>query len=111
MTTAMCEYLEDMGMSPANATRYTSLLVDQRGIGGSESPWAFPTMETLAKDVVEVLDHLGWTDDRSIHVVGHSMGGMAAEELLMFSLPKYRFVQNIDLRLSRLCFLPLGLHR
>lgn len=32
----------------------------------------------MARDVVVLLDHVGWTDARSVHVVGRSLGGMVA---------------------------------
>jgi pimeloyl-ACP methyl ester carboxylesterase len=35
----------------------------------------------MAKDVIEVLDHLGWTEQRQVNVVGVSMGGMISLEL------------------------------
>jgi len=39
----------------------------------------------VAKDTLEVLDHLGWTEDKSVHLVGHSMGGMIAPEMALLS--------------------------
>lgn len=39
-------------------------------------------MKDLASDVVDLLDKLEWTEDRSIHIVGHSMGGMMAQEIV-----------------------------
>ncbi|KIY70989.1 hypothetical protein CYLTODRAFT_473080 [Cylindrobasidium torrendii FP15055 ss-10] len=35
----------------------------------------------MATDVVALLDNVGWTEPRSVHVVGASMGGMIAQEL------------------------------
>jgi pimeloyl-ACP methyl ester carboxylesterase len=37
----------------------------------------------MAKDIIEVLDHIKWTEERSIHVVGVSMGGMISQELAL----------------------------
>lgn len=36
----------------------------------------------MAKDVVELIDHLGWTGKRELHIIGISMGGMIAQELV-----------------------------
>lgn len=35
----------------------------------------------MAQDLVEVLDHAGWTAQRQVHAVGLSLGGMIAQEL------------------------------
>lgn len=36
----------------------------------------------MAKDVIEIIDHLGWTAERELNVVGISMGGMIAQEIV-----------------------------
>ncbi|KAM3539746.1 hypothetical protein ARSEF1564_007319 [Beauveria bassiana] len=64
-----------------HADQYTMLLLDNRGVGTSDKPLARYTTTEMAADVVEVLDHLGWTAPRSLHVVGLSLGGMIAQEL------------------------------
>lgn len=61
---------------------YTSLLFDNRGIGESDKPLLRYTTSEMAKDTLELLDYVGWTEDRSVHVVGISMGGMIAQELV-----------------------------
>lgn len=33
----------------------------------------------MAEDVICLLDHLGWTEDRELNVVGISLGGMIAQ--------------------------------
>lgn len=64
-----------------HADRYTMLLLDNRGVGASDKPLARYTTTEMAADVVEVLDQIGWTAPRSLHVVGMSLGGMIAQEL------------------------------
>ena len=65
--------------------QYSSLVFDNRGIGESDKPLLRYTTFEMARDVVELLDHVGWTESRSVHVVGISMGGMIAQELVRLS--------------------------
>jgi pimeloyl-ACP methyl ester carboxylesterase len=50
-------------------------------MGGSSKPLMRYTTSDMAKDLIELLDHLGWTGERELHVSGVSMGGMIAQEL------------------------------
>ncbi|KAF2666776.1 alpha/beta-hydrolase [Microthyrium microscopicum] len=61
--------------------KYSCLIIDNRGIGHSDKPWMRYSTSQMAEDIVEVLEHIGWTDRRSLHVTGISMGGMIAQEL------------------------------
>lgn len=36
----------------------------------------------MAEDLIALLDFLGWTEKRSVHVVGLSLGGMIAQGAL-----------------------------
>lgn len=72
------------------AEKYTSLIFDNRGMGESDKPLLRYTTSEMAKDIVELLDHVGWTQARSVHVVGISMGGMIAQELVTLSSPNLR---------------------
>ncbi|KAI8941240.1 hypothetical protein NX059_002473 [Plenodomus lindquistii] len=63
------------------ADRYSSLVLDNRGIGESDKPRFRYSTSEMAKDIIEVIDHLGWTGKRDLHVIGISMGGMIAQEL------------------------------
>ncbi|KAL5114041.1 hypothetical protein ACEQ8H_008097 [Pleosporales sp. CAS-2024a] len=67
--------------------QYSSLVTDNRGIGESDKPTSRYSTSEMAKDIVDVVDHLGWTGKRELHVIGISMGGMIAQEL--------GFVENI----------------
>jgi len=62
------------------AERYTLTSYDNRGIGESDKPGGPYTAGQLADDAAAVLDALGV--DRA-HVVGASLGGMAAQELAL----------------------------
>lgn len=62
--------------------QYSSLVIDNRGIGDSDKPRFRYSTSEMAKDVVEVLDHIGWTRKRELQVIGISMGGMIAQELV-----------------------------
>ncbi|KAF2637164.1 alpha/beta hydrolase-like protein [Massarina eburnea CBS 473.64] len=62
---------------------YSSLIFDNRGIGESDKPLFRYTTSDMARDAVELCDHVGWTGRRELHVIGISMGGMIAQELAM----------------------------
>ncbi|KAH8682748.1 Alpha/Beta hydrolase protein [Xylariales sp. PMI_506] len=61
--------------------RYSVLIMDNRGMGGSDKPLIRYKTSEMARDVVDVLDYVGWTDPRQVHVCGISMGGMISQEL------------------------------
>jgi pimeloyl-ACP methyl ester carboxylesterase len=60
--------------------RYEVVLLDNRGIGGSEAPPGPYTAAEMAEDVLSVLDEAGI---ERAHVVGTSLGGMIAQELVL----------------------------
>ena len=41
----------------------------------------------MAEDVITLLDYIGWKEERGIHIVGTSLGGMIAmgKQHLLFS--------------------------
>ena len=61
---------------------YSCLVLDNRGIGESDKPLMRYSTSEMAKDVIEVVDALGWTAKRDLHIVGVSMGGMIAQEMV-----------------------------
>lgn len=66
-----------------NNTKYQSLIFDNRGMGGSSKPTLrYSTLE-MARDTVDLLNHLSWTQPRQLHIIGVSMGGMIAQELAL----------------------------
>ena len=72
---------KDFGHTEAD--KYTCLVFDNRGMGESDKPILRYTTTEMAKDVIELLDHIGWTSNSSVNVVGMSMGGMIAQELAL----------------------------
>ncbi|KAE8162763.1 Alpha/Beta hydrolase protein [Aspergillus tamarii] len=71
-----------------NASKYTCLVFDNRGVGRSDKPVNYYSTSEMAQDVVDLLSHLGWIDlstpaTRSVHVIGASMGGMISQEVGM----------------------------
>ena len=61
--------------------KYSVLILDNRGIGESDKPLARYTTSDMAQDVIELLDQVGWVDERSVNLVGISLGGMIAQEV------------------------------
>ncbi|MCJ1390896.1 hypothetical protein MMC18_003757 [Xylographa bjoerkii] len=63
------------------SSKYSCLVFDNRGMGESDKPIMRYTTSEMAKDTMEVLNYLGWTSKRELHVIGISMGGMIAQEM------------------------------
>lgn len=61
--------------------QYSVLVMDNRGMGESDKPLARYTTSQMAQDVIEVLDHVGWTKLREVNLVGISLGGMISQEV------------------------------
>lgn len=64
-----------------NGDQYQVAIFDNRGMGESDKPRIRYTTSEMAKDAIELLDFLGWTEERQLNVVGISMGGMISQEL------------------------------
>ncbi|KAK0713980.1 Alpha/Beta hydrolase protein [Lasiosphaeria miniovina] len=70
---------------------YSVLVMDNRGMGDSDKPLMRYSTSEMARDVAEVLAHVGWLPSypptstpppaRNLHIVGISLGGMIAQEL------------------------------
>lgn len=73
--------------------KYSSLVFDNRGMGASDTPISRYSTSEMAKDCIELLDHLGWTKDRQLNITGVSMGGMIAQELVVFHKPDHTQVR------------------
>ncbi|KAG8534205.1 uncharacterized protein KY384_001049 [Bacidia gigantensis] len=77
--------IKDFGHSQntnrGQSSKYTNLIFDPRGMGKSDKPLTRYSTSEMAKDTLELIDHVGWTRTRQLHVIGSSMGGMIAQEL------------------------------
>lgn len=62
------------------ASGYQTLVFDNRGIGASVPCPGSITIEAMAEDAKSLMDHLKWD---SAHIVGHSMGGVIAQQLAL----------------------------
>jgi 3-oxoadipate enol-lactonase len=62
----------------ALGSQFNVILVDNRGVGGSDRPPGPYDLESMANDAIAVLDHLGVD---TAHVMGASMGGVLAQIL------------------------------
>jgi pimeloyl-ACP methyl ester carboxylesterase len=60
--------------------RFSYAFIDIRGYGNSRNETGGYTMAEIAADTLGLADRLGW---RNFHVVGHSMGGKAAQKVAM----------------------------
>jgi 3-oxoadipate enol-lactonase len=65
---------------PAFAERYRTIAFDNRGAGRSDKPAGPYTMQLLADDAIALLDAVGV---ERAHVIGISMGGMIAQDLVL----------------------------
>ena len=63
---------------------YSTLLFDNRGFGRSQPCRGPITIEAMADDVRRLMDVAGW---ESAHVMGHSMGGVIAQQIAL-DVPK-----------------------
>ena len=63
------------------ADKYTVLVYDNRGVGASDTPWERYTTSQMAKDLLDLVNHLKWTEEKQLNIIGVSMGGMIAQEL------------------------------
>ena len=72
-----------------DAERCTFAFIDIRGYGNSRDVSGDYTISEVAADAIALADQLGWRD---FHVVGHSMGGKAAQKVAMDAPGRVRSV-------------------
>jgi pimeloyl-ACP methyl ester carboxylesterase len=69
--------------------RFSYAFVDIRGYGNSRELDGAYTIGEIASDVIQLADKLAWP---SFHVVGHSMGGKAAQKVAIDAGPRVRSI-------------------
>jgi 3-oxoadipate enol-lactonase len=74
-------------VAPALALHFRVITFDNRGAGQSSSVEASISVRQMAKDAAGLLDAIGVGP---VHVAGHSMGGMIAQELALTHPDKVR---------------------
>lgn len=73
---------QTMDFGHDQASKYSCLVFDNRGMGESGKPVMRYSSSEMAKDTLEMLRHLGWSGERSVHIIGISLGGMIAQEIV-----------------------------
>ncbi|MDB5638987.1 MAG: hypothetical protein JWP51_3895, partial [Bradyrhizobium sp.] len=68
---------------------YTYAFLDIRGYGNSRHISGEYTIGEVAADAIALAEELGW---REFHVVGHSMGGKAAQKVAMDAAARVKSV-------------------
>src|SRR5260370_3751453 len=68
---------------------HTYAFVDIRGYGNSRDISGEYTIGEVAADAIALADRLGWPE---FHVIGHSMGGKAAQKVAMLAGPRVKSI-------------------
>ncbi len=87
------DHREFDGQAAALAERYRVLSWDVRGHGQSRPAAAPFTIARAMDDLLAILDHLGWT---AAALVGHSMGGNLAQEIVFHRPERVTAIAAID---------------
>jgi pimeloyl-ACP methyl ester carboxylesterase len=71
----------------ALSSEYSCLTFDNRGVGNSVPTSCPLTIEQMAEDTLALMDAEGWV---SAHIVGHSLGGLVAEQIALSGRSRVR---------------------
>ncbi|MEO0943095.1 MAG: alpha/beta hydrolase [Cyanobacteria bacterium J06642_12] len=77
----------------ALSDRYHVIAVDLRGHGDSDKPEEGYGFDTIASDLMAVIDAMGWS---SAHVVGHSLGGKLVARWVQTHPERFRSAVLVD---------------
>ena len=72
--------------------RFSYAFIDYRGYGASRAIAGEHSMKEISADSIDLADHLGWQE---WSLVGHSMGGMAAQLVAIDAGPRVRAVLGV----------------
>lgn len=75
-----CDHTNWSQMIPVLAPRYRVIVFDNRGVGQTSVPDTPFSIRQMAEDTAGLLKAIGLS---RVHVVGHSMGGQIAQELVL----------------------------
>jgi pimeloyl-ACP methyl ester carboxylesterase len=67
--------------------QYQCMTFDNRGIGESQPAGKAITVNQLARDTLALIDNAGWS---SVHLVGHSLGGLISLEIALIAKARVR---------------------
>ncbi|MCW5317456.1 alpha/beta fold hydrolase [Nostoc sp. KVJ3] len=76
----LCDHAYWSLIMPSLISQYQVIRLDNRGMGRSSAPKSQYSLKQMARDVAALLDHLAID---KVHLVGHSMGGQIAQELVL----------------------------
>ena len=85
-------------LAPLAEAGYEVVAIDQRGqneSAGPEDPDAY-TLARLAADLADVVDALADADTASLHIMGHSFGGLVAREHALAHPDRVRSLALLD---------------
>ncbi|EFP77192.2 uncharacterized protein PGTG_03148 [Puccinia graminis f. sp. tritici CRL 75-36-700-3] len=72
---------------------HSVLVLDNQGVGNSDAgPLGIYKTSEMAKDTVDLMEYLGWTEEQSVHLFGVSMGGMISQELCLLVPRRFKSV-------------------
>ncbi|KAG2185520.1 hypothetical protein INT44_002313 [Umbelopsis vinacea] len=72
----------------------TIVTFDARGVGWTDGTWDSYNTTEWAKDVLELLDHLGWASE--VHAVGYSAGGQVLQKMLLLSPQRFKSIALVS---------------
>jgi len=83
------------------------LVFDNRGVGNSDCGTMEPYKTSeMAKDVLDLLEFLKWDQERSLHVLGVSLGGMILQELSLLIPSRIKSMTLISTRCGNTLDIP-----